>query len=241
LIVRREFELCAETLQACEAAELGGADRIELCAALNEGGVSPSRGFVKAALARVATPIHVLVRPRSGDFVFSNEEFLAMCDDVKDALELGVAGFVVGLLTPEGGVDAERVARLVELAAGRSVTFHRAMDRARNLPQALETVIALGCNRVLTSGGEPTVTEGRDSLERLCAQAAGRIRIAAGGGVTLANAASLLEISGMDLHGSLRSGAATFDGDALWAPSSGGVRTEDVRRMTAMVHAPLAG
>jgi copper homeostasis protein len=235
--VRREFELCAETLQACEAAEQGGADRIELCAALSEGGVSPSRGFVKAALARVKTPIHVLVRPRSGGFIFTKEEFLAMCDDMEDALALGVSGFVVGLLTAEGAVDAERVARLIELAAGRSVTFHRAMDRARDLPQSLETVIALGCSRVLTSGGEPTVTEGRASLERLCAQSAGRIRIAAGGGVTLANAASLLEIPGLDLHGSLRSGAVAFHGDALWAPSSGSVHPEDVRRMTTMVHA----
>ena len=111
--MQREFELCAETLQACEAAELGGADRIELCAALSEGGVSPSRGFLKAALSTVKTPVHVLIRPRSGDFVFTENEFRAMCDDVEDAVGLGAAGIVVGLLTAGGAVDAEHLAQLV--------------------------------------------------------------------------------------------------------------------------------
>jgi copper homeostasis protein len=233
--MRREFELCAETLEACAAAQAGGVDRIELCAALSEGGVSPSRGFVKAALLHVKTPIHVLVRPRSGNFVFTNDEFLAMCDDVKDALELGAAGFVVGLLTQEGEVAADRVARLVELAAGRPVTFHRAIDHARDISQSLETVIALGCSRILTSGGQPDVMQGRASLERLCAQAAGRIRIAAGGGVTLHNAALLLGIPGLDLHGSLRSSAGSFTGDALWSPAPAQVNTDDVRSMVELV------
>ncbi len=235
--MQREFELCAETLEACDAAEHGGADRIELCAALSEGGVSPSRGFLKAALARVAIPVHVLVRPRIGGFVFTHDEFLAMCNDMEDALDLGAAGFVVGLLTAEGAVDVERVERLVQLAAGRPVTFHRALDHARDLAAALDAVIAVGCSRVLTSGGEPTVTQGRASLERLCAQAAERIRVAAGGGVTLANASLLLQIPGLDLHGSLRSSATAFQGDALWAPASSGVHENDVRRMAALVHA----
>jgi copper homeostasis protein len=235
--VRREFELCAETLEACEAAERGGADRIELCAALSEGGVSPSRGFLKAALARVTIPVHVLVRPRAGDFVFTDNEFAAMCDDVEDALALGAAGIVVGLLTADGAVDVERVARLVELAAGRPVTFHRAFDHVRDLASSLEMLIALGCSRVLTSGGAPHVMQGRESLERLCTQATGRIRIAAGGGVTLVNAASLLEIFGLDLHGSLRGSAAAFQGDALWAPRAGRVNEDDVRRMAALAHA----
>jgi len=237
--MQREFELCAETLQACEAAELGGADRIELCAALSEGGVSPSRGFLKAALSSVKTPVHVLIRPRSGDFVFTENEFRAMCDDVEDAVGLGAAGLVVGLLTAGGVIDAEHLAQLVELASGLPVTFHRALDRTRDLTKSLETVIGLGCNRVLTSGGEPTVMEGRTSLERMCAHAAGRIRVAAGGGVALANAASLLKIPGLDLHGSLRVGTGEFSGDALWAPSPGTVNPDDVRRMSAMVHGSL--
>jgi copper homeostasis protein len=237
--MQREFELCAETLQACEAAELGGADRIELCAALSEGGVSPSRGFLKAALSSVKTPVHVLIRPRGGNFVFTENEFHAMCDDVEDAVGLGAAGIVVGLLTAGGAIDAERLAQLVELASGLPVTFHRALDRTRDLTKSLETVIGLGCNRVLTSGGKPTVMEGHTSLERMCAHAAGRIRVAAGGGVALANAASLLKIPGLDLHGSLRVGTGEFSGDALWAPSPGTVNPDDVRRMSAMVHGSL--
>jgi copper homeostasis protein len=235
--VQRQFELCAETLEACEAAEAGGADRIELCAGLGEGGVSPSRGFLKAALLRVKTPVHVLVRPRAGGFVFTEHEFQAMCNDMDDGLDLAAAGFVVGLMTAEGAVDADRVERLVERAAGRPITFHRAIDRARDLPLALEMVIALGCSRVLTSGGKPTVTQGRHSLEQLCAQAAGRIRIAAGGGVTLANASSLLEIAGLDLHGSLRSRVTKCEDDVLWTSPSEEVSAHDVRRMTALVHA----
>jgi copper homeostasis protein len=235
--MQREFELCAETLEACEAAEIGGAGRIELCAALNEGGVSPSRGFLRAALARVTLPVHVLVRPRTGNFVYTRDEFKAMCDDIGDAVGLGAAGIVIGLLTPERDVDAERVAQLSELAAGRPVTFHRAVDHSRDLAQSLETLIGLGCSRVLTSGGAPAVMEGRASLVRLCRQAAGRIRIAAGGGVTLKNAPSLLAIPGLDLHGSLRSTPETVPGDALWAPQPVPVRADDVRQMVEMVRA----
>ena len=185
------------------------------------------------------TPVHVLIRPRSGDFVFTENEFRAMSDDVEDAVGLGAAGIVVGLLTAGGDIDAEHLAQLVELASGLPVTFHRAIDRTPDLSKSLETVIGLGCKRVLTSGGQPTVMEGRTSLESMCAQAAGRIRVAAGGGVTLANAASLLKIPCLDLHGSLRVGTGAFSVDALWAPSPGGVNPDDVRRMSAMVHGSL--
>jgi len=187
----------------------------------------------------VKTPVHVLIRPRSGGFVFSENEFRAMTDDVEDAIGLGAAGIVVGLLTVGGAIDADHLAQLVELASGLPVTFHRAIDRTHDISQSLETVIGLGCTRVLTSGGEPTVMEGRTSLERMCAHAAGRIRVAAGGGVALTNAASLLKIPGLDLHGSLRVGTGEFSGDALWAPSPGTVNPDDVRRMSAMVHGSL--
>ena len=234
--MQREFELCAETLQACEAAQLGGADRIELCAGLGEGGISPSRGFLKTALSSVEIPVHVLIRPRSGGFVFTEAEFRAMCVDVEDAIGLGAAGLVVGLLTAEGNIDSQRLARLVELASGLPVTFHRAFDRTRDLKQSLESVIQLGCSRVLTSGGMPTVTEGRASLEGMCAHAAGRIRVTAGGGVSLSNAASLLEIRGLDLHASLCVATGEYGGDPLWAPSRGTVNPDDVRRMSTLVH-----
>ena len=235
----REFELCVETLQACAAAAEGGADRIELCAALGEGGVTPSHGLIRVALT-FALPVHLLVRPRGGDFIYSDDEFRAMCTDVEDAVNLGVAGIVTGMLTTDGEVDRERTATLVRLAAGRPVTFHRAFDHTRDLRASLETLIGLGCSRVLTSGGKPTVMEGRETLASLIQQAAGRIRIAAGGGVTLANAADLLRIDGLDLHASLRGHApAAPAGDPLWSASAARqpIAADAVRSMSRLVHA----
>jgi copper homeostasis protein len=236
--MQRELEICVETLQACEAAQQGGADRIELCAALTEGGVTPSLGFLKEALAAVTIPIHALIRPRSGDFVYSDAEFRMLCADVEGALSVGAAGIVVGVLTPDRSIDRARAAELIRLAKGRSVTFHRAFDHAVNLAESLDLLIDLGCNRILTSGGKPNVTEGRESLAALTNQAAGRIRIAAGGGVTLQNASTLTAVPGLDLHASLRPKVvASHVNDALWQPFAGYISEEAVRTLSTTVHA----
>ena len=132
-MLRREFELCAETLQACEAAAAGGADRIELCAALGEGGVTPSRGLIRAVVAATALPVHVLVRPRAGGFVYSDAEFAVICADVEDALSLGAAGVVVGMLTASLAVDVARTREVVRLAAGHSAP-QSATPSARRAP-----------------------------------------------------------------------------------------------------------
>jgi copper homeostasis protein len=233
----RELEICVETLQACQAAQQGGADRIELCAALSEGGVTPGAGFLREALASVDLPIHVLVRPRSGDFFYTDAEFRMICTDIDTAIHAGAAGIVVGMLTPDRRVDRVRMSEVMRRAAGKSVTFHRAFDQAADIPASLEVLIDLGCSRILTSGGKPTVTEGRESLARLAEQAAGRIRIAAGGGVKIENAHQFTAIPSLDLHASLRPKAATVVDDVLWQPSTGNISVDAVRILSDIVHA----
>ncbi len=239
---RRELELCVETLQGCEAARDGGVDRIELCAALSEGGVTPSRGFLRAALEDSSVPVHALMRPRSGNFVYSAAEFRGLCADVEDALVSGAAGIVFGVVTADRRIDRTRTKELIRLAAGRSVTFHRGFDRTANLFDALESLIDLGCDRILTSGGRPTVSEGYETLAALVQRARGRIRIAAGGGVTLLNASRLMQIDGLDLHASLRPKAIAVDAmDPLWKEEDASrISADAVRTLREIVHPGIA-
>jgi copper homeostasis protein len=199
------FELCAETLQACLAAREGGADRIELCSALSEEGLTPSHAFIKAAVERSGLPVHVLLRPRAGDFQYSEEEFALMREDLLHARSLGTSGFALGFLHADGAVNVERTRALVELAAPLDVTFHRAFDVTPSLDAALEDVIAAGCGRVLTSGGKRDVAAGASRLARLVERAAGRIDIAVGGGLRLDNAALVARTTrAHHFHGSVR-------------------------------------
>jgi copper homeostasis protein len=212
------FELCAESLQACLAAREGGADRIELCTALSEGGLTPSHGLTRAAVLRSGVPVHVLLRPRSGDFDYTEEEFAVMREDLVHARSLGASGFVLGILRTDGTVDSERTRELVKLAAPLEVTFHRAFDYTNSLEQALEDVIATGCRRVLTSGGEPDVLLGADTLARLVTLADGRIDIAVGGGLRIKDAQALARVTGAShFHGSLRrSEASRMEHERRW-------------------------
>jgi len=231
------FELCAESIQACVAAREGGADRIELCSGLSEGGLTPSYGLIRYAIAKSELPVHVMVRPRGGDFVYSDDEFAVMCEDLMHirGVEGGAAaGVVLGLLHRDESVDVARTSRLVELAGPLEVTFHRAFDQTIDMEQALEDVIATGCRRVLTSGGELNVESGAHSLARLVKQAAGRIDIAVGGGLRIENASSVARATGAShFHGSLRHFVAerTYsggDGDTL---AKVFVDSQDVRTM----------
>lgn len=199
------FELCAESIQACLAAREGGAHRIELCSGLSEGGLTPSHALIKEAVGRSGLPVHVLLRPRGGDFVYTADEFQLMREDLVHARRLGARGFVLGILLADGRVDIERTREMVALAAPLEITFHRAFDYAASLDQALEDVFASGCHRVLTSGGEPDVVSGAETLARLVRLAAGRIEIAVGGGLRRKNAASLAQSTGArHFHGSVR-------------------------------------
>lgn len=227
------FELCAESIDACVAAGNGGADRVELCSALSEGGLTPSHGLLQEALRLSKVPVHTMVRPRGGNFVYSEAEFSVMREDIVHGLKLGVHGFVLGILRGDGTVDIERTQQLVALAAPYEATFHRALDDTPDLSQALEDVIASGCRRVLTSGGKTDVVAGADALAALVKQTAGRIQIAVGGGLRLENAAQLARVTGAThFHGSLRRlvpGSVQSDGRSK--PDEYFVETEDIRTM----------
>jgi copper homeostasis protein len=227
------FELCAESLPACLAARDGGAHRIELCSALREGGLTPSHGLIEAAIAQSGLPVHVLLRPRAGNFVYSEAEFLLMLEDLRHAATLGAKGFVAGVLDSSGMIDQRRMGRLVQLAGDLEVTFHRAFDTMTDLDDALAQVIATGCRRLLTSGGADDVAAGAERLRSFRELASGRIVIAAGGGLRVANAAYVAATSGLtDFHGSVR---RPVQDDARDTPfgSDIQVHAEDVRAMIA--------
>ena len=176
-MTRPLLELCVEGPDNAAAAEQGGADRVELCASLLEGGITPSPGVLRATLAAVRIPVMAMVRPRGGDFLYSAREYAAMLDDVAAFRASGAAGVVIGCLTEDGDIDEARTTALVAAARPLSVTFHRAFDMARDPAAALEALVRCGIDRVLTSGQRPTALEGLPLLRRLHAQAAGRIII----------------------------------------------------------------
>jgi len=215
------FELCAETIDACLAAREGGAHRIELCSGLSEGGITPSHGLILDAVERSGLPVHVLVRPRGGDFVYSASEVDVMRRDILHAKELGAAGAVFGMLRPDGRVDVEGARALVELARPLEVTFHRAFDTTPSLPQALGDVIATGADRLLTSGGQPDVVAGAAALAELVRLAGDRIDIAVGGGLRLQNGATVARATrAKHFHGSLRRRVKGPDSTAVSAGES---------------------
>ena len=195
------FEACVDSIESAIAAEQGGADRVELCSDLIEGGLTPSYGVLKAARERLHIAVMAMVRPRGGDFCYSEAEFAAMLHDVRMAREIGANGVVFGLLTPDGDIDVERTGRLVAEARPLAVTFHRAFDMARDPFAALEALVALGIDRVLTSGQEPSVLEGLDLIAELMSRAGGRIIVMPGGGINDRNIARILaRLPATELH-----------------------------------------
>ena len=163
-----KFEICANSVESCLAAQEGGADRVELCAGIPEGGTTPSYGEIKLARKLLTkTKLHVIIRPRGGDFLYTPLELERMEEDIRICRELGVDGVVFGCLTEEGEIDREANRRLVELARPMSVTFHRAFDRTADPMKALEDIISLGCNRILTSGQQPKAIDGINLLAQL--------------------------------------------------------------------------
>lgn len=222
------LEICAGSLESVRAAAAGGASRVELCAALGEGGVTPSAGMIRQARKVPGLTLHVLIRPRGGDFVYDGSEVACMADDIATAIDCGADGVVIGALTPDGRIDMDTCRRLVEAVGDRKVniTFHRAFDLCRDPFEALEDVIALGCNRILTSGLAPTAELGMPLLKDLQTAAGDRLIILPGGGVSPENAARILSHTGCtELHGSVRSTVASSmtyrrTGVAMGAPGS---------------------
>ena len=180
-------EICVDSVAGVRAAKDAGAQRVELCADLLEGGVTPSLGAIRQARKVLGIDLNVMIRPRGGDFLFDDDEFAAMRADIEAAKVEGANGVVIGVLTAAGEVDMARTHALVALARPLSVTFHRAFDVAAEPFRALETLIELGVDRVLTSGQEPSVLEGLPLIVELMKRACDRIVIMPGGGITARN------------------------------------------------------
>ena len=190
-------EACVDSIESALAAARGGAQRIELCANLIEGGTTPSAGTLAVCRARLEIPIFVLVRPRGGDFLYSAAELAVMLEDIERAKQAGADGVVIGVLSADGEVDVDRTRQLIGAARPLQVTFHRAFDVCRDAPRALEALVALGLERVLTSGQAATAPDGAETIARLVRQAAGRIGVLPGGGVTPDNVAALVRATGV--------------------------------------------
>ena len=190
------LEMCIDSVESAIASAEGGADRVEFCANLLEGGTTPSLGAIRETKRRADIALSVMVRPRGGDFCHTPEEFAVMEEDVRILKEEGVDAVVFGLLTPEATIDVERTRALIALARPLQVTFHRAFDMTKDPFDALDTLIELGVDRILTSGQEPSVFEGTDLIRRLIERAAGRIIIMPGCGITLKNVERVLAETG---------------------------------------------
>ena len=199
------FEICANSVASCIAAQEGGADRVELCAGIPEGGTTPSFGMIWTARESIDIALNVIIRPRGGDFLYNESELAEMLFDISAAKELGVDGLVFGCLNPDGSVDMENMALLMEAAGDTPVTFHRAFDHTSDPFKALEDIISLGCRRILTSGCRPTAMEGAEMLAQLVEKAGDRIIIMPGCGVNESNIAEIARLSGArEFHFSAR-------------------------------------
>ncbi len=191
------FEICVDSVQGALAAQAAGAQRIELCANLVEGGTTPSVGMIKLTRLSTSLAVNVIIRPRGGDFCYTGLELETMRQDIQAAKLAGADGVVFGLLNTDGSVDLEKTRRLVDLSRPLNVTFHRAFDLCHDPYQALEALCGLGITRLLTSGQKPSAMEGAGCIASLQQQSAGRIIIMAGGGINAENIVSLVAQTGI--------------------------------------------
>lgn len=199
------LETIAFNIDSCTKAQVAGANRIELCDNPHEGGTTPSYGFIKAAREKLHIQLYPIIRPRGGDFLYSNDEFEIIKADMKICKNLGCDGVVIGMLNEDASIDKVRCSQLVNLAYPMGVTFHRAFDRVVNMEQALEDIIDIGCERILTSGFYPTALEGASNLKKLIELADDRIIIMPGSGVRASNIAEIANNTGaVEFHSSAR-------------------------------------
>jgi copper homeostasis protein len=227
-------EVCAADLASVAAASQGGAGRIELCANLAEGGTTPSAGLVKTALSLTDLPVRVLIRPRPGDFSYDQYDIDAMAEDIQSLGQLGVSGFVIGALTPAGAIGHRVMHRLITAMDGLPWTFHRAFDFCTDPLSALEEIITLGADTLLTSGQEPSALEGAALIHLLNQKAEGRITIMAGAGISPDNIVQLRELTGcthfhMSGRKAIPNHLISTSGAALNAP---GLHPDTIRKST---------
>ncbi len=194
------IEVCIDNMESLHNAIAGGATRIELCSSLALGGLTPSLGLMKLAGEKASIPVYAMIRARQGDFLYSEDDVATMIEDVKAAASSGLQGIVFGALTENGDIDISTTKRIVNVAHqhGLGVTFHRAIDQCNNVVAALEQVIALGCERILTSGLAPNALTGVNTIKAMVEQSDHRIQIMAGAGVNADNVASIIELTGVN-------------------------------------------
>ena len=204
-----KLEVCCGDMQSVLAAKEGGADRIELCQALEMDGLTPSAEMMAEAIG-LGIPVQVLIRPREGDFVYDEAEIETMLKEIRLAKRLGANGVVIGALKSDGSIDEETIRCLVSEATGMSITFHRAFDVCSQPTEALEQIVSLGCHRLLTSGQAPSAEQGIPLIKKLVEQSGGRLIIMPGAGVNQENARRILSETGAhEIHGSLRRNGST--------------------------------
>ena len=222
-----KYELCSYSIEACHVAARLGVNRVELCASPAEGGVTPSLASIEQACSVTGIDVSVMIRPRGGDFLYTDEEFQTMLRDIAHARRAGATGVVFGILTADGKVDMARTRAIVEEAQGMETTFHRAVDMTADYEQAIRDIISTGCTRILTSGGYDKALDGIDHIRQAVAIANGRIEIMAGSGVTAA-CAEQIAATGVDaLHFSAKKivpGAMQYRNPRI---SMGGTATVD--------------
>lgn len=231
------FEVCANSIQSAIYADKAGADRIELCQNLNEGGTTPSYASIDFCVKNLSLKTFVLIRPRPGHFVYSDVEFEVIKQDVLLCKQLGVAGVVVGFLNHDFTIDKRKTVEIVALAMPMEVTFHRAFDISYNLFQSMEDIITCGCHRILTSGGRPTAVEGITVLNDLHQQAAGRIVLLAGSGINLDNISELLSQTSLtEFHASCKQKRGNYPAKDILDSSNDIFEESDEIAIAKIVH-----
>jgi copper homeostasis protein len=222
------IEICVEGIDGVFAAEAAGADRVELCASLMEGGLTPSIGTIRLAIERATIPVYPIIRPRGGDFLYSDLEFQTMLADVKACREMGVKGVVFGCLTPDARYDEARMRQLVAAAGPMSTTSHRAFDMTRDLAEAVAALVRCGVERVLTSGQRDTAVAGLEQLKQTVSLAGDRLKVMACGALDTDNIAHVRQATGVsELHFAALSQVPS---GMLWRNPKVGMGTTDKSR-----------
>jgi len=233
------LEVAANSVASALAAQAGGAGRVELCTALELGGLTPSHAQIALARERLRIPLFVLVRTRAGDFRYSDLECETMQRDIEACVALGCDGVVLGVLDAEGKIDMPRCRALIAAAGNMGVTFHRAFDLSRDPAQALEDIVALGCERILTSGAQASAPDGAARIRELVVQAAGRLTVMPGAGITAQNIAALAATGAHEFHASAKRQlpSGMQHRQPLLADMEGGEWRSDVEQVRALVAA----